>query len=334
MRIAINGFGRIGRNFLRVVMEDPQALKALDVAVINIGPAAIASTAHMFMYDTLMGTFKGRVTLEDNYLVVNDKRIALVAETDLAKLPWKQHAIDWVVDATGRFTQREMAEKHITAGAQGVLITAPANDEDVTIVLGVNDQLFDRNKHHIVSIGSCTTNAIVPMLDVLEKSFGITAATMTTIHAYTNDQVLLDVENRDPRRARAAALNIVPTFTGSSKLIEKILPSLHGKITATAIRVPVAKVSLIDVVFNTNKPISVQAVNQACQHASQGYLKGIMDVINLPLVSTDFYGNNHSVIIDSLLTQAHGSVGQLFGWYDNEWGYSERLKDFLVRCAH
>lgn len=332
MRIAINGFGRIGRNFLRVVAEDPQALKDLEIVAINIGPAVAASVAQLFTYDTLMGTFKGHVTLEDNCLVVNGKRITLVAETDPAKLPWKQHAIDWVVDATGHFTQREMAEKHIAAGARGVLITAPAHDEDVTIVLGVNDQLFDRHKHHIVSIGSCTTNAIVPMLDVLEKSFGITAATMTTIHAYTNDQVLLDVENRDPRRARAAALNIVPTSTGSSKLIEKLLPSLQGKVTATAIRVPVAKVSLIDVVFNTNKPISREAVNQVCQQASQGYLKGIMDVINLPLVSTDFYGNNHSVIIDSLLTQAHGSVGQLFGWYDNEWGYSERLKDFLIRC--
>lgn len=333
MRIAINGFGRIGRNVLRAIVQDPEALKKIDVAVINVGPALIANVAHMLMYDTLMGPLKKRVTVEDDHLVIDHVRIQLIAITDPEHLNWKKYAIDWVVDASGRFIQRTMAEKHITAGASHVLISAPAHDEDITIIMGVNQQQFNKQKHHIVSLGSCTTNAIVPMLDVLDKTFGITFATMTTIHAYTNNQALIDVESDDLRRARAAALNIVPSTTGSSTLITKILPQLVHKVTAVAIRVPVAKISLIDLVFNTQQQITVDAIHAACQKAQQGALKNIMEVINEPLVSSDFYGNAHSVSIDSTLTQAHGTVGQLFGWYDNEWGYSQRIKDFLMHCG-
>ncbi len=333
MRVAINGFGRIGRNFLRAVFNDPAAQKKIDVVVINIGPARRDSVAHMFKYDTLMGTFKGSVAVEDSNLVIDGHRIALIAECNPGKIDWKKHQIDWVVESSGCFTNRDMAEKHLAAGAHAVLISAPAHDEDVTIIMGVNEQEFNKEKDTIVSIGSCTTNAIVPMLDVLDKAFGVEYGAMTTIHAYTNTQVLLDVEDTDMRRSRAAALNIIPTTTGSATLIGTILPQLKDKITAVAVRVPVAKVSLIDLVFQSRVPISSTAINDACTKAQSGYLQGIMDVTAEPLVSSDFSGNSYSVIIDSMLTKANGTMCQLFGWYDNEWGYSERLKDFLMKCA-
>ncbi len=333
MRVAINGFGRIGRNFLRAVFKDPQARKKIKIVAINIGPARRESVPHMFKYDTLMGTFKGSVVLEDSTLVIDGYRITLVSECDPCKIDWEKYKIDWVIESSGCFTHREMAKKHLAAGVHGVLISAPAHDEDVTIIMGVNENDFNKEKDTIVSLGSCTTNAIVPMLDVLDKSFGVERGAMTTIHAYTNTQVLLDVEDSDLRRSRAAALNIIPTTTGSAKLIGTILPQLKDKITATAVRVPVAKVSLIDLVFQSRVPINSEVINDACKKAHNGYLKGIMDVTAEPLVSCDFSGNSYSVIIDSMLTKANGTMGQLFGWYDNEWGYSERLKDFLMKCA-
>jgi len=333
MRVAINGFGRIGRSFLRVLFNDPEALKKIEIVAINVGPARRDSVAHMFKYDTLMGNFKGSIVVEDNNLIVDGRRIALIAECDPARINWKKYDINWVVETSGFFTQRDMANKHLTAGAYAVLISAPAHDEDVTIIMGVNEQAFNKEKDRIVSIGSCTTNAIVPMLDILDKVFGVECGSMTTIHAYTNTQVLLDVEDTDMRRSRAAALNIIPTTTGSAQLIGTILPQLKDKITATAVRVPVAKVSLIDLVFESRIPITSDAINDACKKAQKGYLKGIMDVTVDPLVSSDFSGNPYSVIIDCMLTKTTGTMGQLFGWYDNEWGYSERLKDFLMKCA-
>jgi len=333
MRIVINGFGRIGRTFLRTLIADSRTHGAIDVAVINIGPTSPELGVHLFKYDTLMGAFDGLVELHNDTLRINDRRIKIVAEPDPDKLDWKSYGIDWVVDASGRFTHRAMAEKHIKAGAQGVLISAPAYNEDITIVMGVNEQKFDRSTHKIVSIGSCTTNAIVPMLSVLDESFGIVSGSMTTIHAYTNTQVLIDVGCKDARRSRAAVINIIPTGTGAANLIGKILPQLQGKVTATAVRVPVSKVSLIDLVFTAKNPITVQDINDACKKAQSGRLAGVMSVTSEPLVSSDFSGDSHSVIIDSLLTQVADTTGQLFGWYDNEWGYSERLKDFLIKCA-
>ena len=333
MKIAINGFGRIGRNFFRCVLQDAHVKKQLNVVAINIGPANPAFTAHMFKYDTLMGTYPGEVRMEGNELIIDEHRIQIVAHKDPATLDWKAYSIDWVVEASGHFTHRDDAIKHIKAGANYVLITAPAHDEDVVIIPGVNQQLFDARKHHIVSLGSCTTNAFIPMLRVMHDAFTIVQGYMTTVHAYTNTQVLLDVETDDLRRSRAAALNIIPTSTGATSMLNKLLPELAGKIPATSIRVPVAKVSLIDLTLCTQRELTVDAMHAAFKNAIKGSMAGIIGLTMQPLVSSDFSGTPYSVVIDGLLTHAQGKVGKLFGWYDNEWGYSQRLKDFLYCVA-
>jgi glyceraldehyde 3-phosphate dehydrogenase len=331
VRIAINGFGRIGRNFLRTILQNPLARKKLEVVAINLGPAKKEFVAHMFMYDTLMGTYQGSVTLEDNVLVIDGVRIQLLTELDPVKLPWKSLNIDWVVECTGHFTKREGASKHLQAGAQYVLISAPAHDEDVTIIPGVNDAMFNPQQHKIVSMGSCTTNAVLTMLKVLHDTFTIQRSFMTTVHAYTNSQVLLDVEAKDLRRSRAAALNIIPTTTGAMNVMGKVIPDLAGCVQAIAIRVPVAKVSLIDLTVITKESLTVDAINAAFLSAAQGPMRGILAITTEPLVSSDFNGNSHSSIIDGLLTTTCGQhSGKAFGWYDNEWGYSCRLRDFLV----
>jgi glyceraldehyde 3-phosphate dehydrogenase len=331
LRVAINGFGRIGRTFLRTVLCDPQAHKKLQIVAINTGPADTKLIAHLFQYDTIMGKLAASVSLIGDELVIDNIRIRLIAEKDPRKLAWKELQIDWVVDASGRFTHRQDADQHIQAGARNVLITAPAHDEDVAIIPGVNDAAFDAARHHIVSLGSCTTNALLPTLHVMDQTFTIKQGCMTTVHAYTNTQVLLDVEGEDARRSRAAALNIIPTGTGASKMVEKVLPHLADRIASHSLRVPVAIVSLIDLTFTSEKKVTPEAINQACLDAQQGKLRGIMDVTAEPLVSSDFIGNPHSVIIDSQLTTISGPhMGKVFGWYDNEWGYSMRLKDFLV----
>lgn len=332
-RIAINGFGRIGRNFLRIIMQDKKALQSLEIVAINIGPAKHESVAHMFKYDTLMGIYPGTVAVADNELIIDGHKIQLFAEKNPVDLPWKKLAIDWVVESSGHFTHRDDAQLHIKAGAKKVLITAPAHDEDVTIIPGVNDAAYNPSRDHIVALGSCTTNAFLPLLKVINESFGIQHALMTTIHAYTNTQVLLDVESDDLRRARAAALNIIPTTTGASDMVRRVLPALSDVVQAVSIRVPVAKVSLIDLVFVSAKPLSVELINDAFSRAAHaGSLHGIIDVTHEELVSSDFSGSNFSVIIDAPLTQVNGNVGKVFGWYDNEWGYSMRLRDFLVGC--
>lgn len=335
LRIAINGFGRIGKNFLRSIMQDAVALQKLRVVVINIGPAKRDFVAHMFKYDSLLGTYQGNVTLEGDELIVDSHRIKIIAESDPSAIAWNSYTIDWVVECTGKFTKRDGASKHIAAGAQNVLISAPAHDEDVTIITGVNDAAFDAQKDHIVSLGSCTTNALAPMLKVLNDTFGIEHGFMTTVHAYTNSQVLLDVETKDLRRSRAAALNIIPTTTGATKVVTKIFPQLAGKIEGTALRVPVAKVSLIDFTFVSIKPVSATAMNEAfSKAANRGPLHKILAITQAPLVSSDFSGDAHSVVIDGQLTAACGDrMGKVFGWYDNEWGYSVRLKDFLMSRA-
>jgi len=333
INVAINGFGRIGRNFLRAVLKDENSSKKMRIVAINVGPANIDDVAHTFKYDTLMGTYPGDVRIKKNELRIDDHRINIVAKLDPGKIDWFSFGVDWVVDATGKFASKEGAMLHLVSGAKKVLITAPAKDADVTIIPGVNDGDYDKEGHNIVSLGSCTTNAVVPMLDVLHKSFGIKSGFMTTIHAYTNSQVLLDVERKDLRRARAAALNVIPTTTGATKVVGKVLPALDGLIGGVAVRVPVAKVSLIDLMFVAKKQLSVEAINKVFQEASQKHLKGIVDISMEPLVSSDYSGNDHSVVIDGLTTDARGDTGKVFGWYDNEWGYSVRLKDFLVSVA-
>jgi glyceraldehyde 3-phosphate dehydrogenase len=330
IRIAINGFGRIGRTFLRCMMHDTHKAKNVTVVVINVGKSQPEFVAHMFKYDTLMGTYQGEVKFENDELIIDGQHIKIIAELDPAKLPWKNFDIDWVVDCSGKFTHRDDAQKHIDAGTKYVLISAPAHDEDIAIIPGVNEQLFNMKNHKIVSLGSCTTNAFMTMLKVLHDNFGINRGCMTTTHAYTNSQVLLDVEAKDLRFSRAAALNIIPATTGASSMIAKIIPELADKISAIAIRVPVGKVSLIDLVFEAKKDLSVKALHDAFVITSQKSMKNIVSLTMEPLVSSDFSGDPHSVIIDGLLTNTHGSMGQVFGWYDNEWGYSMRMKDFLV----
>ncbi len=333
LRVAINGFGRIGRNFLRGVLQDPKVRETFQVVAINLGPAKKEFVAHMFKYDTLMGTYPAKVTIINDELVIDDYHIKLLTELDPRLTNWCNINIDWVVECTGVFTHREGAAKHLEAGAKYVLISAPAKNEDISIVPGVNEEMFDKTKHHIVSMGSCTTNAFMIMLQVLHDGFGIKRGFMTTVHAYTNTQVLLDVEDKDLRRSRAAALNIIPTTTGASKMVSKVIPELDGLISARAIRVPVAVVSLIDLTFEAKKELRVDKIHDAFQQAANGNMQGIVSLTMEPLVSSDFRGDNHSVTIDGLLTGVNGNMAQVFGWYDNEWGYSMRIKDFLVYVA-
>lgn len=337
LKIAINGFGRIGRTFLRTIMLDANASQKLDVIAINLGPSDSSSdhadhsaVAHLFKYDSIMKTFPGDVHSDGKTLTINNHSIKLYAERDPEKLPWKDLAIDWVVDASGKFTTREAAIRHINAGSKKILITAPATNEDITIVPGVNDAQYNPDKHDIVSLGSCTTNCFAPIIKVLHETFTISHGLMTTTHAFTNDQVLLDIEHHDPRRARAATMNMIPTKTGADKVITKIYPDLLGKLKASAVRVPVPIVSLIDFTFITEKPITREIINQAFETYATTSLKNILEYVTEPLVSSDFTGNAHSCIFDSLLTQSVGNLGKVFAWYDNEFGYSSRLKDFLL----
>lgn len=328
IRVAISGFGRIGRNFLRAVLQDPKVQQHIQVVAINIGPAKKDFIAHMFKYDTLMGTFRGNVQFKDDELIVDKHRIKVLAELDPKKCDWKALSIDWVVESSGKFTKGSDALQHVQAGAQHVLITAPAKEEDIAIIPGVNEEQYNNQK--IVSLGSCTTNAFIPLVKIMHDAFGITRGFMTTVHAYTNSQVLLDVEGKDLRRSRAAALNIIPTTTGVSTMLIKIMPEMKGIIEAHALRVPVGKVSIIDFTFITKQSLTIDKIHAAIKKAMQGRMKGIVDVTMEPLVSSDFSGNNFSVIVDGLLTTVQENSGKIFGWYDNEWGYSERLKDFLV----
>ncbi len=334
MNIAINGFGRIGRTFLRTVLLDKKAKKELNVVAINIGPSHIDNTALLFKHDSVMGTFPGVVSLKNNKLSIDEFEIDIIAEPDPTAIDWKSRNIDWVVESSGHFTKREKAQLHLASGAKKVLITAPAKNEDVTIIPGVNDNAYDPKKHNLVSLGSCTTNAIVPTLKIIEDEFGVEQSFMTTVHAYTNTQTLLDLQDHDPRRCRAAALNIVPSSTGASDVVTKVIPSLAGKFIASSLRVPIPKVSIIDLVFTTKKHIDATMINAAFKKAAAGTMHSIVAFTTEPLVSSDYSGDPHSVTIDGTLTAAEHSMGKVFGWYDNEWGYSERLKDFLMSATN
>ena len=332
MKIAINGFGRMGKAFLRSVLADATTHETITVAALNVGPHDIALTAHLFKYDSLMGTYPGTVEVRGNHIVIDNQIIPVFNEVDPEKLPWKEQGIDWVVECSGKFSDRQGASKHMHAGAKKVLISAPAHNEDATIIMGVNDTDY-ADGMQIVSLGSCTTNALVPLLKILDDLCGIEKAFMTTVHAYTNTQVLLDVGIGDTRRSRAAALNIVPTGSGATSTLKKVLPHLADKVEGCALRVPVAKVSLIDITFLMTHACTAEQMHAALSTAASHSLKGILDITYQPLVSSDFNGNPYSVVVDGLLTQTLGTMGKVFGWYDNEWAYSQRMKDFLMKRA-
>ena len=328
-RVGINGFGRIGRNFFRAASGDP----ALDIVAVNDITDA-KTLAHLLKYDSVHGAFKGTVEAKEKSLVVNGKEIQVLATKDPAALPWKALGVETVVESTGRFTDRASASKHLEAGARKVIISAPAKDEDITIVLGVNEERYDPAKHAIISNASCTTNCLAPVAKVLLRTVGIRHGLMTTIHSYTNDQQILDLPHQDLRRARAAAMSMIPTSTGAAKAVGLVLPEIKGKLHGLAIRVPTPNVSLVDLVVEAEKPTSAEAVNAALRAAADGELKGILGYTDEPLVSIDFNGNPLSSIVDGASTSViDGTLIKVLAWYDNEWGYSCRVRDLVKYIA-
>lgn len=330
-QIAINGFGRIGKSFFRTLIQDEKALKKLNIAAINLGPNSSEFIEVESKYDSIMGTLPLEVSFKNDILSVGGKKIKIISKCDPENISeWKKLGIDWVVEASGCFRSKEKASLHIKAGAKKVLITAPGENEDITIIPGINENAYNSKKHSVVALGSCTTNCFAMIIKVLKDSFRLKEGVMTTIHAYTNDQVLLDLAHKDPRRGRAAAINIIPTKTGASKTITKIYPELEGKLYAHSIRVPVPVVSIVDFSFTTEEKLSKEKINKAFEIAANTNLKKYLEYCSKPLVSSDFRGNGASCIFDSLLTLSSGNLSKVFGWYDNEWGYSLRLKDFLL----
>ena len=325
IRVGINGFGRIGRNFFRA----QQALGA-DIEIVAVNDLGNAATmAHLLRYDSNLGPFAGDVELADGVLRAGGEEMRILSERDPAALGWGDLGVDVVLESTGIFTDREGAQKHLDAGAKKVVVSAPATDPDITIVLGVNDDAYDPEAHHIVSNASCTTNCVAPLAKVLHELAGIESGFMTTIHAYTNDQVILDFPHKDLRRARAAAINLIPTTTGAAKAIGVVLPDLKGKVDGISVRAPVPTGSLTDLVVALGRETSIDEVNDAYRAAADGPLEGILQYSEDPLVSTDINGSAFSCIFDSQLTMAHGRTVKVFGWYDNEWGYSCRLVDVI-----
>jgi glyceraldehyde 3-phosphate dehydrogenase len=325
VRVGINGFGRIGRNFFRAAL----AAKA-DLEVVGINDLTDVKTlAHLLKYDSILGRFDATVSHTENSITVNGKTIRVFAERDPANLPWGEVKADIVIESTGFFTKAADAKKHIAGGAKKVIISAPATDEDVTIVMGVNHEKYDAANHDIISNASCTTNCLAPMAKVLDEQFGIVRGLMTTIHAYTNDQAILDQPHKDLRRARAAALSIIPTSTGAAKAISLVLPNLKGKLDGYALRVPVPTGSATDLTVELSKEVSVAEINSAMKQAAEGPLKGYLSYTEDPIVSADIVTDPSSCIFDSGLTKVIGTTVKVVGWYDNEWGYSNRLVDLV-----
>ncbi|MBU7044333.1 MAG: type I glyceraldehyde-3-phosphate dehydrogenase [Theionarchaea archaeon] len=323
MKIGINGFGRIGRNFYRAAIEHT----GVDIVAVNDITDA-KTLAHLLKYDSVHGKLEN-VESGDNWISVKGKKFDVLSERDPAQLPWSEYGVDCVVESTGLFRDRENASKHLTAGAGKVLISAPAKNPDVTLVLGVNHDMYDPSTHRIISNASCTTNCLAPVAKVINDAFSIEKGHMTTVHAYTNDQRLLDLQHKDLRRARSAATNIIPTTTGAAKAIGAVLPELDGKLNGMAMRVPVADGSIVDLVMVVEKEASTEQVNEAFRKAASGTLKGILQYTEEPLVSTDIIHNPHSAIVDGQLTSSHGTLVKVLAWYDNEWGYSQRLVDVV-----
>jgi len=322
-RVGINGFGRIGRNFFRALWESE------DLRVVAVNDLTSPQTlAHLLKYDSVLGTLPVEVTAGEGSLTVGGREVAVLAEADPGKIRWPEYGVDIVIESTGRFTSREGAARHLAGGAKKVIISAPAKDEDITIVMGVNQDMYRPLLHHIVSNASCTTNCLAPLAKVLHERFGIKKGLMTTVHSYTNDQQILDLPHKDLRRARAAGLSIIPTTTGAARAVGKVLPELAGRLNGMAFRVPTPNVSVVDLVAEVSRSVTVEEVNSALREASEGRLKGIMEYCPLPLVSKDFGGNAASCIVDAPSTMVmDGDMVKVIAWYDNEWGYSNRLAD-------
>jgi len=327
IRVGINGFGRIGRQVVRAAKL--QGRNDLDFVAVN-DLTDTKTLAHLFKYDSVHRTYRGDVRAEDGSIVIDGDEIKVLAEKDPARLPWRDLGVDVVLESTGRFTDAKEARKHIDGGAKKVIISAPAKGEDITIVLGVNEKKYDPSKHTILSNASCTTNCLVPMVKVVRDNFGFVRGSMVTVHSYTNDQNVLDLPHKDLRRARAAALSIIPTTTGAAKATSLVIPELKGKIDGIAIRVPTPDVSLTDLAVVVEKPVTVQQINDAFRAAASGPMKGIIEYTDEELVSSDFIGNPASCILDAKSTNVvDGTLLKVSGWYDNEWGYSSRCVDLL-----
>jgi glyceraldehyde 3-phosphate dehydrogenase len=326
IKVGINGFGRIGRNIMRAAMRHDD----IDIVAVNDLTDA-ATLAHLLKYDSILGNLNADISATGDGITVDGDAFKVLAMKDPAALPWKDLGVDVVFEGTGRFTNREDAAKHITAGAKRVIITAPAKKPDVTVVMGVNHETYDPGKHQIISNASCTTNCLAPIVKVLHQSFGLKSGWMTTVHAYTNDQNLLDLPHKDLRRARAAALSIIPTTTGAASAVAEVLPEMKGRLDGIAMRVPTPNVSVVDLSANLEKNATAEEVNAAFKSASEGAMKGIIEYVTAPLVSIDFRGNSNSAMLDAAYTKVMGgNFAKVMAWYDNEWGYSSRCVD-LVR---
>ncbi len=329
IRIGINGFGRIGRLVARIALADPE------IELVAVNDLADAKTlAHLFKYDSIHGGYIQEVKAENDHINIGEKRVKVLNEKDPGSLPWKDLGVSIAVESTGRFTKRDAAQKHLDAGAERVIITAPATDPDLTVVIGVNDDLFDPEKHKIISNASCTTNCLVPVVKVLMDNFGVERGFMTTIHAYTNDQCLLDAPHKDLRRARAAAMSIIPTTTGAARATGLVIPELKGKMDGVAMRVPVSNGSVVDLVAILGREVTVEEVNKAVKDAAGGErLKGILAYTEDPIVSIDVVGSTYSSVFDAASTMVMGNLVKVVSWYDNEWGYSNRVVDLIKIVA-
>jgi len=328
VRVGVNGFGSIGRRFFRAAMGRQ------DMEIVAVNDLTDSGTlAHLLKYDTNYGTLEAEVKASEGGFTVGGREVKVLAERDPGKLPWKDLGVDVVLESTGRFTEKEKAAAHLAAGAKKVVISAPGKGEDITVVMGVNQDKYDPANHHVISNASCTTNCLGPVTKVLDESFGIEDGVMTTVHSYTNDQVILDFAHKDLRRARAGALNIIPTSTGAAKAIGLVMPQLKGKLNGIAFRVPTPTVSVVDLAVRLKKPATIEEINAAFDAAARGALKGILDVSYEPLVSSDYKGMTHSSVVDALSTMVVGGVTKVVAWYDNEWGYCCRLVDLISFIA-
>jgi glyceraldehyde 3-phosphate dehydrogenase len=328
VKLGINGFGRIGRCTLRAIVQ-----RGLDVEIVAINDLTDTKTlAHLLKYDSVHGIAKFDVEAAEDGIIINGKKVKICAEKDPALLPWKEMGVDVVLESTGRFTKRPLAQKHIDAGAKKVIISAPGEEVDLTLVIGVNDSQYDKTKHHVVSNASCTTNCLAPVAKVLNDTFGLKKGIMTTVHSYTNDQNVLDLPHKDLRRARACAVSMIPTSTGAAKAVGLVLPELKGKLTGYAVRVPTPNVSLVDLTVELAKDATKEAINEAMKKASEGAMKGVLRYTDEPLVSIDLNGEPASSTFDSQLTMVlEGNMAKIVSWYDNEWGYSNRCAELITK---
>ncbi|MBW4027600.1 type I glyceraldehyde-3-phosphate dehydrogenase [Acidipila rosea] len=325
VKVGINGFGRIGRNVLRASLSNPE----IEFVAVN-DLTSPATLAHLLKHDSILGNLKNEIVAGEDFITIDGKKIKVFAERDPSKLDWTSVGAQIVVESTGHFTDAEKAKAHLGSSVKKVIISAPATNEDLTVVLGVNDSKYDASKHNVISNASCTTNCLAPVVKVLHENFGIVSGIMTTIHSYTNDQVILDFPHKDLRRARAAAINMIPSSTGAAKALKLVIPEMAGKLDGFAVRVPTPNVSVVDLTFISEKPVTIQSVNEALKKAADGELNGILGYEAGELVSSDFKGDARSSIVDAPLTKVVGQSVKVISWYDNEWGYSNRVRDLIL----